>query len=655
MTAPAGPGFIEQQLPSWVQRVLYLGVGNGEGAALLNAHGLEVYAVGTPRDDLDGARLRLRNLIESDFPGPPLPFPPASFDAVILGNTLTHDQWPAEIIEAAAAYLSPDGSLFFEAPHSGYWRRRAGLWPLQGENLESIAQRLSETGLQCYRWWRLYDQVFMAAPCEDGAVLLPDVAIALAAGEDRGLAATVSHVIQAVRLEYRPLEHAQRLRERGQPGPAYDLLGQAPAAFFPEARSVARVAREMQACLLDLTDFAVLDRLTTAQPLFYSSLADDPALPEPYLCQARLWQELGDTDMARRILALGHFCSHSASLGERLSAFPRPAPSPLCEPAPTLHTAPPRLRVLLVLPARAHYGLDVLFDGLCEVLGEQQVVEWPWKPSLHGQAPADFTSYPCLFARDGAPRTDDDVFALLEDGYFDFVLIGHFELHTMPEAAQRLGRSLRRTPFYIVDQEDGAADYREHVLGVLGRRDMAGYFKREMLVAHDYGPGVWPLPFAYPAHRARITDAPRLQDVFWAGQRAAGMRRPYIELMEKELGRRFDAHLTPEAYSAALCGAHTGLNLFGLGFDTVRYWELPAHGCLLFSERSPLRIPDNFVDGESAVFFDEPASFLEKLRWIIASPADAARIADAGRQHFLTHHTHAERARQLLARILTAS
>lgn len=91
--------------------------------------------------------------------------------------------------------------------------------------------------------------------------------------------------------------------------------------------------------------------------------------------------------------------------------------------------------------------------------------------------------------------------------------------------------------------------------------------------------------------------------------------------------------------------------MFGFGFDTVRYWEAPAHGCMLLAERPPLRIPFNFKDGESAVFFDDLAELEDKLEYYLEHPEETVPIARAGHAVVKQYHTGVARAAQLLARI----
>jgi glycosyltransferase involved in cell wall biosynthesis len=179
---------------------------------------------------------------------------------------------------------------------------------------------------------------------------------------------------------------------------------------------------------------------------------------------------------------------------------------------------------------------------------------------------------------------------------------------------------------------------------------IAGFFKREMLAGADYGPGSYPLPFAYPDRRVpQDVEGPRNTPIFWAGHRQFGLRRLYLEHLESARGLKLDAVCDQTEYVRALLDTRIGLNIFGCGFDTVRYWELPAHGCMLLSERLPIRIPHNFRDGESAVFFDDTQDLEEKIEYYLAHPEEIRAIARAGHEHFKRHHTGSMRARQLLA------
>src|SRR5690606_26230649 len=105
--------------------------------------------------------------------------------------------------------------------------------------------------------------------------------------------------------------------------------------------------------------------------------------------------------------------------------------------------------------------------------------------------------------------------------------------------------------------------------------------------------------------------------LFWAGKLIGGARRMQLSWLSARVPvtGAWGTQFTQEAYVEALRTQAAGLCFFGNGFDTVRYWELPAHGVMLLAERSPLVIPNDFDDGRHAVFFDHAGELLEKSQY----------------------------------------
>jgi len=475
------------------------------------------------------------------------------------------------------------------------------------------------------------------------------------AGNDPANPATRGFLLWAVRPSYNPLEHARRLFKAGHPGWAYEVLDLVPDALVQEPDVRAAYYSERHMCLLAWDKVAEpqgrLGRFFNGQSMFYEATWNAPAAPLPYLCQAEFWRRIGNEDMAARLLrTIRHVAPHP-EIDRRLeTVIPAEPPSGPRERAPDWQV-PDRLpRVLFILPGRPHYGLDVLYDGLCTVLGDENVIDLPWKSTLHGDVPRELANYPCTFNRRGAARSFDRVVEELRRGAFDFFLMGDVEQQVGGEAMRALLDAAPKLPVFVVDEQDDPLDNLPDTLAFLGCDRVRGYFKREMLACWDYGTVARPLPFAYADHKVpEALTWDRDEPLFWAGHRQFGLRRLYVERMEQRLRRSFDRKYVQDEYARALHGSRIGLNLFGFGFDTVRYWELPAHGCMLLSERLPIRIPHNFVDGESAVFFDDLPSMEAKLDFYMNHPAEAEAIARRGHDVLKQHHTASARARQMLA------
>lgn len=501
---------------------------------------------------------------------------------------------------------------------------------------ETIEARLHEAGLQVFlRWRRNAHGVLNAlAPDDAGPV----------------------EVVMAVRAEHDPVLHARALIKARRPDWALEVLSNVPDQFFTSLEHWARAAAERQLCYLAWDSAAGnegrLNRFASEQREFYHVTNILPTLHQAYLCHARFWHVLGDDDMAARTLRSVQYINHSPAVDAHVRAYETQTQPRADEPPPPEFSGKCPPRILMVCHEQSDYGHDVLYDGLVSVLGAESVVEFPYKPTLHGGAPEIAVNYPCTFTHPGEPHDLEWVLAELREGAFDWVFYCDTLCQLDQDMARRIMTAAGDRRLFLLDTWDDCGDYSRDVLAHIGRTDCTAGFKREMLACADYGPRTFPLPFAYPDGRIpeRISYE-RPEPLFWAGKRQDGARRLCLDHLEATRGLQLDARYTQEEYVRAIEYARIGLNLFGLGFDTVRYWELPAHGCLLLSERPPTRIPNNFRDGESAVFFDDFADLEQKLDHYLAHPDEIERIARTGHEHLKQHHTASARARQLLGHI----
>lgn len=611
---------LAQGIPRFVRRLLVVGPRDDVLAALLNERGIaEVHRLDpdAPSDAIpEKADLDSAPTAALAYTG--LPFPAGYFDGVAVTPTASCAEGLPGLLRDLAPLLSENGYVLLILPELPGTERQA---------------ELEAAGLG------LYAQ--LNPPESPGAH-----------------PAAFPRVFAAVRLDYNPVSHARAVLDAGQPEAAAEVLALIPPPYLEDPHVLANVLAENMLCLLAVDDregpSGRLGRVRQAQDLFYRAVTDLPHFHPVYRCQAEFWRRVGDTDMARRLLRSILWAAPDETTRRQLDGYgPAPEARSSVEPVLGAVSGGPRpRRVLYLVSPGQHYGLDVLYDGLCTCLGSENVVEFPYKPSYHGQPLADFPFYPCTFDRPGEALTLDAVVGQLEDGRFDLILFGDLVFSLERDSARRIAEAGRDLPVFVVDQLDDFLDNRLPAAEHLGLESVAGYFKREMLTFVDYGPDAFPCPYGYPDGRVPAdVSGPRTDDVFWSGHRLFGLRRLYLERIEQRLGKEFDTFCPQEEYVARLGRARIGVNIFGNGFDTVRYGELPAHGCLLFSERPPIRIPYDFRDAESGVFFDDAQEMEEKLAYYLDHPGEADAIARAGHEHFRQYHTASARARQMLARI----
>jgi hypothetical protein len=462
--------------------------------------------------------------------------------------------------------------------------------------------------------------------------------------------------LMAVRAAYDPLKHGQRLFAEGNPEWGFEVLDFIPADRLGDPVYQLMVAMEMQIDLLswrkDLPPRPALKRFYQAQQQFYNIMNLHPRNETAFACQAEFWRLIGDNNMARRLLTNFYHAEPAPGIARRLAAMPAAPRRPEEEAPPPAYDPGFRPRLLLINHANCDCGFDAIYDGLCRVTGAENNIEWPFKPFLHGAPIGEGIHHPSMCDHPGEARSAAELEAELREGRFDAIVFSDvFVLNDRAETLRLIGAA-PDLPLFVLDTQDEGFNNLPRLLVYLERDHAAGHFKREMLACADYGPDTWPLPLAYSDSRAAPAFNPdRCRDIFWAGHRHFGLRRLYLDTLEEKLGRDFSRILPPEEYVRALDTSRIGLDFFGLGFDTVRYYELAAHGCMVLSERKPIRIPHNFREGESAVFFDDLADLERKLGYYRNQPAETQAIAEAGYRHMRQYHTASARAAQFLARM----
>ena len=509
--------------------------------------------------------------------------------------------------------------------------------------MADAAARLGENGRLHLRLTASVPASVIAAKLEGLGLALYGPAIELADGVQ----------LTAVHTGYDALAHGRALAAGGHLDWAYEVLEEIPREHMRDRSHQTEIYLEKQLILLTMALRAPASERAAlffkSQQQFFNVLNVSPNLHHAFLCQSECWRALGRADLARRLLRSIQATAPEAIVAERIAAL---GPARRVE---VISGEPPewdpvfRPRILIITHEHGDYGMDISYDGLCRVLGAEYLQEFPYKPLLHGGALPDGQPHPSTCNHPGQEKDPATLENELRAGFYDLIIFADRLKFTPREAVLRVIIADPDIPLFIMDTWDDCGNALPELLDYLGRDSVSGYFKREMLAGDFYDGRAVPMPFAYSDDRVpEALPSPRTEPVFWAGHRAFGLRGLYLEHLEKKRGLKFNAHYTQTEYTERLAASRIGLDFFGLGFDTVRYWELAAHGCMLLAERRPTLIPHNFVDGVSAVFFDDLPELEEKLTYYLGHPGEAEHIAAAGRALFMKHHTSSARARQLL-------
>lgn len=595
---------LQHRVPLWAARVLHVDCGPGLlGAAARARSGAEVVGVfvGDDPDERVAAAAALARVYDT-----------------------LHD--------AIAEETPLDCIVFSSAPSPEDWER--------------LLPGLSDDGcVVCARRW-LTPERALPAPLERYALWpweYPQVELQ----EDFLPAPAEPHVEVIVRQGFDPMACAQRLAGARKFDRAYEVLSAIPPARREEAEFDARIQVMKMVCLLGLCKVGAYPALTClagALYLFARVQRRMPNQPATLILLGRFWDAVAMPEVGERLRTLAAELAGSSAQTSTLQV-----PTHHVDLQPVELGVMPHRALFIMGSDRVDYGLDVLYHGLKQVLGEAGVDEFPYKATLHGAPAAEFAHYPAQFQHEGTPRGAEEILTLLHAGHYDVVVWGDADMALPRDLAQAIAAAARPLRLALVDMRDDCDDHSLELCAWLGLSAPAPYFKRELLRGAHYGVSAHALPFAYADDLvARQIDAPRMQAVFWAGQRGWGLRDVFLPVLEGH-GVETHGHYTQEEYRARLGATRACVSLAGAGFDTVRYWEVPAQGALLLSERLPLRIPHDFTDMEDALFFATRRDLAERLAYIEAHPEQVDAMRLRGWEKLRQHHTASARARQFLA------
>ncbi|MCW6159762.1 MAG: glycosyltransferase [Candidatus Micrarchaeales archaeon] len=118
-------------------------------------------------------------------------------------------------------------------------------------------------------------------------------------------------------------------------------------------------------------------------------------------------------------------------------------------------------------------------------------------------------------------------------------------------------------------------------------------------------------------------------------------------------GKRFilkKSGLTKDEYLKVLTKSKVSISVRGMGYDSFRYWEVPCYGAALLSKRTPMAIPNDFVEGKSALFFDKYEELDAKFNRYVVESDEWKEIARAGQENFFKYHTPKKRIKNTILR-----
>ena len=314
-----------------------------------------------------------------------------------------------------------------------------------------------------------------------------------------------------------------------------------------------------------------------------------------------------------------------------------------------------------------HYEQDFLsyfiFDGLCKILGDENVVVYPFKKSFFGQVDNDYI----LDHSGGKGLTGPGAYMIAResnswslqnilDRWSEFFLVvlaspRTYAIKALREIKSKLGSNFKKA-LALNDGEDS----------IVLRKDLIEEFKPDFVFKRELNEniiGINPLPFASVALDFVKDQDEKPLDVFCSFGNTWPIRKRIRDLLhaDERLAKyntiiRCDSDdnlIGYEQYLKFMAISKINIVARGHGMITVRQFESSSYSGLVLSDKIPVVIPNNWIDKEEIVYYkDDLSDLVEKIIYFLNHDDERRTMGRKGAEKTKRFHTARARASYFL-------
>ncbi len=315
------------------------------------------------------------------------------------------------------------------------------------------------------------------------------------------------------------------------------------------------------------------------------------------------------------------------------------------------------MKILFINSGSADYVQDLTYTGLVKKFGFKNVIDYKWNKKYH----LPYKKYPKNIG-----YIKNSFFPSLLNRNFkniDYVFIGSCKVDCFENYLEIIDEIPSHVPIVLIDGGDyidiandisdmyGRPDLKEKVLS---KREIDYIFKREFLIDKKYDKNVFPLPMSFNYDRLPSLDYNLKYDVsFWAVE-SHEIRAKALDILQDkfdcrsngtERNQKFSKYKRKgEEYLRELARCKIVLNFRGVGWDTMRYWETPAIGRFMISQKPQILIPNNYRNEKEVIWCKDDLSDLTSLcEYYLKHDDKREQIAKNAMDYSKAYHTDEKR------------
>lgn len=326
--------------------------------------------------------------------------------------------------------------------------------------------------------------------------------------------------------------------------------------------------------------------------------------------------------------------------------------------------------ILYLCSSETDYGQDLLYAGLVRKLGRHRVLDWPFNKYYYFEK----GPYPRNIGHQGIKGIEHNLVYRISQQVpwhkINAVVVAACKKRVFETYLTLLPQIPSSVPLVFNDcgdfaeigehlKEEKAWDLYHEATKI---RPFDLILKREYLKEKTYPKNVVPFPFCFNFEKIDYQDfkgiPKKYQVAFWAVE-SHPVRTRALEKLENLFDCRENGTVRNQKfkkykrkgslYLQELKKCQVALNFRGAGWDTLRYWEIPAIGGFMVSEDPGIVIPNNFEHQKQVLFCQSDLSdLIEYCQWGLDHPEQAQQMGENARQHALKFHSTEVRAAEFL-------
>lgn len=324
------------------------------------------------------------------------------------------------------------------------------------------------------------------------------------------------------------------------------------------------------------------------------------------------------------------------------------------------------MKILFLDSPRSDYMQDVLFSGIVKTIGIDNIKTVPFNKSYALQ----MRKYPKNLGYTQGITTKY-LLSYLKPFKYDLVIVASAKKDPFEQYIKIAKQIPKSVPVVFIDGGDvdwvggdmkrkGCYDLYEKAISI---RNFDLVFKREMIIGKQYNANVIPCPFAFNLDRIKkINPTQKKYDVsFWAVE-SAPIRTQALTLIQDKYDCKSNGTSLNQSfkeynrrglfYLEELQACKVVLNFRGGGWDTLRYWEVPALGTFMISQKPQIVIPNEFEHKQNIVYCkDDLSDLTELIDYYLANEKERETLAKASFEHLKKYHSDVARANYVLQMI----